>query len=529
MDYVIGRNNIPLVFDGKLMDCLDSIIRPSITLTDANGFANFDGHNVWSDGENVYYSKGYDQYVLNKSTSTWSPVKWEGVYSFYGSDVWSDGNNTYLSGQYMLDKKNLKWVRKTWNGYSPPVGYRIWKDGETIYYSDLTYQYVLDVSTSTWSPKTWWYYYNGQRVSNFPLKGDFVWTDGKDMYSTDEDSYTTYILDRSTDTWLVCPMSGFSGQMSGYDIFYDGENAYYFNYDLYRFNSEEKSWTLVQSGLMAGVGRYVWTDGENYYSSYSEFGAAESYRNRNYVFDKSTERWSSKEWYGIATFSAYEFLWSDGTNIYLSCADIQLVLNTSTMTFTPKTWYGRTSFSGRSIWTDGENIYYSGGTGLQYVLDKSTSTWYEKTWNGVSSIVAEDIWTDGENIYWSSGTNIQYVLDKSTSTWSVKSWNISPYGRNIWKEGDNIYYSNYMLDKSNSRWIEKTWNGLNDIRGRYVWSDGENTFYSYYNQQYLLHPMSSTWTPIDFGVEVDGMDMWSDGTYMHLGAQCIIDTHTTVH
>lgn len=76
MDYVIGRNNIPLAFEGKLMDCLESIINPSIILTDANGFANFNGTDVWSDGENIYYSNGYNQYVLNKSTSTWTTLKW---------------------------------------------------------------------------------------------------------------------------------------------------------------------------------------------------------------------------------------------------------------------------------------------------------------------------------------------------------------------------------------------------------------------------------------------------------------------
>jgi len=525
MEYVIGRNNVPLAYNGKLMDCLESIIRPSITLTGANGFANFDGHEVWSDGENVYYSKGYDQYVLNKSTSTWSPVKWEGMYSFYGSEVWSDGNNVYLSEgtpssrQFVLDKKNRKWVKKTWNGDKTTLsGLGIWKDGDKIYYTDNNGTWSLDKSTSTWT-----------KISNNILGGECVWTDGKDIYYTGDDVYHSVILDRSTNTWVPCPMTGYSGQMRGYDIFYDGEHAYFFTGDLYRFNSEEKSWTLVQSGIYRGYGRWVWSDGENYYSSAPGIAISDSYYHRGqYVFDKSTETWSTKEWYGIATFSAYENLWSDGTNIYLSSADTHWVLDTSTMTFTPKTWYGLTSFSGRPIWTDGENIYYSGGVGLQYVLDKSTSTWSTKTWNGFSSVDGEDIWTDGENIYWSSGNN-QYVLDKSTSTWSAKTWNISLSGRNVWKEGDNIYYTHYVLDKSHSRWIEKTWNGLTDIHGRYVWSDGENTFYSYDKQQYLLHPMSSTWTPIDFGVEVDGMDMWSDGTYMHLGAQCIIDTHTTVN
>ena len=67
------------------------------------------GNNIWSEGDNIYYSSGSTHYVLDKSTSTWSTKTWNGLTKFYGNYIWSDGDNIYYSSQsdnkqYVLDK-----------------------------------------------------------------------------------------------------------------------------------------------------------------------------------------------------------------------------------------------------------------------------------------------------------------------------------------------------------------------------------------------------------------------------------------
>lgn len=66
---------------------------------------DFDGTNIWTDGTDIYYSSGTNQYVLDKSTSTWSTKTWQGLTSFTGQNVWKDGDHIYCSNntdQYEL-------------------------------------------------------------------------------------------------------------------------------------------------------------------------------------------------------------------------------------------------------------------------------------------------------------------------------------------------------------------------------------------------------------------------------------------
>ena len=187
-----------------------------------------------------------------------------------------------------------------------------------------------------------------------------------------------------------------------------------------------------------------------------------------------------------------------------------------------KTWSGLDSFTnGTNIWTDGTNIYYSFGS-AQYVLDKSTSTWTAKTWNGLTSFYGDSIWTDGTNIYYSFGS-AQYVLDKSTSTWTAKTWNgFTPlYGNSIWTDGTNIYYSDvyedeyeddsyedeqYVLDKSTSTWTAKTWNGLTSFYGRFIWRNGTDIYYSVGNDHYIL--ASAILPDSEFAFRRSATDTW---------------------
>ena len=53
------------------------------------------GLHIWTDGDNVYYSKGTEQYVLKDGI--WEPIVWEGLAQFHGNGIWTDGRNLYCS------------------------------------------------------------------------------------------------------------------------------------------------------------------------------------------------------------------------------------------------------------------------------------------------------------------------------------------------------------------------------------------------------------------------------------------------
>ena len=59
------------------------------------GLRSFNGSEIWTDGENIYYSYQTKHYVLDKATSTWSKKTWYGLSSFAGSNIWTDGENIY--------------------------------------------------------------------------------------------------------------------------------------------------------------------------------------------------------------------------------------------------------------------------------------------------------------------------------------------------------------------------------------------------------------------------------------------------
>ena len=229
-----------------------------------NGYTPSGGQYIWTDGENIYYSQNNNQYVLDKSTSTWNTKSWNSSIYPHGTYIWTDKENIYYSNsnlQYVLDKTTSTWSEKTWSGLTNFDGNRIWTDGENIYYSSSSTQYVLNKSNSTWSAKTW------TGLTSF--SGSSIWTDGDNIYYSNYN--TQYVLDKTTSTWST------------------------------------KTW----SGLTNFRGDRIWTDGENIYYSNGE---------DQYVLNKSTSTWSAKSWTGLTSFSG-NYIWTDGDNIYYSDSD----------------------------------------------------------------------------------------------------------------------------------------------------------------------------------------------------------------
>ncbi len=218
------------------------------------------GGDVWTDGENIYYSCGTRQYELNKETFTWIEKVWD--IELAGRSIWTDGENIYYSSgtyQYELNKETNTWEQKSWNGFSKITGTCVWTDGENIYYSYGTRQYELNKETDTWESKKWLGY------SSFD--GSNIWTDGENFYYSSGYNTYQYELNKETDTWEQKSWNGFSDLSSS--IWTDGENIYY-SYGTYQYELnketdtwEQKSWNGLNDFFASGI----WTDGENVYYS----------------------------------------------------------------------------------------------------------------------------------------------------------------------------------------------------------------------------------------------------------------------
>jgi len=178
----------------------------------------FIGQFVWTDGVNTYYSLYNAHYILEGNT--WKEKTWQGLTYFSGNQIWTDGTNTYCSfgeeGQYIL--KDNQWIKKEWNGFNGIGGSGIWSDGVNIYYSDKNYEtdefehYKLN--EDTWEPKRW----NG--LTEF--SGINVWSDGTNIYYSHEKQQ--YVLNGNT--WVSHKWNGRNPDY-GYFIWTDGNKWYY--------------------------------------------------------------------------------------------------------------------------------------------------------------------------------------------------------------------------------------------------------------------------------------------------------------
>jgi hypothetical protein len=206
------------------------------------------------------------------------------------------------------------------------------------------------------------YYYQGIKIGrkfdrfvwNKNVVGNDIWTDGKNVYSSDGTA-TQHVLNGMK--W------------------------------------EEKVW----SGFAPPLAYEIWSDGSNIYYSYS---SGEQYVLKNGVFEPHV-------WDGFN--SAYgEHVWSDGENVYYTTSgkSLQLIGNT----FVAKDW--GVKISGGKIWTDGNKVYHSSGYpgSDQYVLEDGV--WKPQTWRGLPSdyfFSGDDVWSDGTDIYLKS----EYMLERA--------------------------------------------------------------------------------------------------------------------
>ena len=108
-----------------------------------SGLSSFNGSNIWTNGNDIYYSSSSNQYRLNGNT--WETMTWSGLTSFNGSNIWINGNDIYYSSssnQYRLN--GTTWETMTWtNAPTNLTGQYIWSNGNDYYFSLGEGQYRL--------------------------------------------------------------------------------------------------------------------------------------------------------------------------------------------------------------------------------------------------------------------------------------------------------------------------------------------------------------------------------------------------
>ena len=201
---------------------------------------NFEGKNVWHMGGCTYLT-GYEWGTTNPINYVLVDGEWQTLYVnnvsyIEGSSVWSTQNNTYYSGgssgsQYQIvqdDYDTISLYPKTWNNFANITGEYVWTDGKDVYYSAYNQQYVLDTTTDTWTAKTWTAL--GSISSGF--YGDKIWTDGENIYcSPSSATGEHFILEVSTSTWRQSAFYGYA-YFDASAIWTDGEEIYNNGYKL---------------------------------------------------------------------------------------------------------------------------------------------------------------------------------------------------------------------------------------------------------------------------------------------------------
>ena len=264
------------------------------------------------------YSARWKEYSFNYDEEYESDLN-----ELSGCNIWTDGYDIYASYyrntgsvekncQYRLDKEQNKWVPMTWLGFDRILGEQVWTDGEHIYYSFQGDDYELDIPSHTWSVKTW----NG--ISN--LLGSSVWSDGTHIYSSlDRDHYELVL---GTNNWV------------------------------------SKTWNI------RFYGNYVWTDGKGniFMTDTGEY----------HQLNKSTGNWEEMTWDTHDNELIGYNIWTDGYNVYHSCAPYNMKFITEDKSWEVVTFETLDEFDGENVWSDGKNIYCSINlSDDSYVLCKS--------------------------------------------------------------------------------------------------------------------------------------------------------------
>lgn len=258
--------------------------------------------------------------------------------------------------------------------------------------------------------------------------------------------------------------------------------------------------TFVPYYQLNGVsnGEYIWTDGVDIYFTFGEFN--------NKKLDKTTMTWKPISW-GNSDDLPYwgSYMWSDGTDIYYNDEHHpkSLKLDRETNSWKSVSW--GFNFRGDYVWTDGTKTYLSYGS--QYELNTDTMTWDSMTWQTDTGetlhIVGRDVWSDGQNIYYAS-----FKLNDDTGIWEKVDWDSTPSGSSVWSDGTNFYSGNSRKINVDTYTSEDFDGFINAwAQNNRMWTDGVNV--------YCTNQDGKTWILLPVGAKYYSYDGSRWDSYEH--------------
>lgn len=262
-------------------------------------------------------------------------------------------------------------------------------------------------------------------------------------------------------TWNTFTPGSFHLNGSGENVYSVNGTIYHtYNSETHRFYDDYTAWSwipytwtleTIDSSYPIMHGKYVVSVGtDSYYMGRSSSGVYYTYK-----YDVSSDSWVTVNWTSSTGYTNFlgEYVWTDGVNYYYSYSSYQFILDFDTMTATAFSWTGGyNSLNGKNIWTDGVNYYISTGTN-QYQLDIENYNVIPILWNGYSSFSGQDVWTDGVNYYVPYElSSLLLKLDVATRTWDYyffydnSSAPANLKGLYIWYYKDYIIYHGPQYD-----------------------------------------------------------------------------------
>lgn len=161
-------------------------------------FSGLDPRYLWTDGMNIYYSDGTIKKVLDQDNHTWTNAAYTDEFNVLGHQVWTDGNNIFaFQGNAVRKFVNTTWQDDTNNWMIPSGvilwGTNVWTDGRNFYYdypNGGTFDHYKIFER--WGTTHEFEKFSSDRS----YYSEFMWTDGKKIYCfpdmiavTDSDMY----------------------------------------------------------------------------------------------------------------------------------------------------------------------------------------------------------------------------------------------------------------------------------------------------------------------------------------------------
>lgn len=124
-----------------------------------------------------------------------------------------------------------------------------------------------------------------------------------------------------------------------------------------------------------------------------------------------------------------------------------------------------------------------------------------------------------------------YYVDVNKKNVFVKymsyTGNMDAASDGIWFDGTNIYFGHWKLDRTNNTWIKQNWDNIsptNVVNSRYifVYDDVIYMVGRQWQNGYKFNPSTNTWTTQTKFTDIQGYDVWTDGTnlfYSHGNTQ----------